>query len=73
MNTFSDIHKQEDILVRLLTDYTDRFYKALKTGYEGQFYNVTRIDEEHGSMLKLYQLESKTTTTDLSTRRSWKC
>lgn len=55
VNTFSDIRKQEDILIRLLTDYTDRFYKALKTGYEGQFYDVIRIDKDHGSMLKLYQ------------------
>lgn len=57
MTTFADIRKQEDILLRLLTDYTDRFYKALKTGYEGQFYDITHIDEEHGSMLKLYQFE----------------
>jgi len=54
---FNDIRKQEDILIRLLTDYTDRFYKALKTGYEGQFYDITHIDENHGSMLKLYQFE----------------
>lgn len=57
VNAFTDIRKQEDILIRLLTDYTDRFYKALKTGYEGQFYDVTCIDEDHGSMLKLYQFE----------------
>lgn len=54
---FSDIKKQEDILIRLLTDYTDRFYKALKTGYEGQFYDVIEMDKDHGSMLKLYQFE----------------
>jgi hypothetical protein len=57
VTTFADIRKQEDILLRLLTDYTDRFYKALKTGYEGQFYDITQIDEDHGSMLKLYQFE----------------
>ncbi len=57
VTTFADIRKQEDILLRLLTDYTDRFYKALKTGYEGQFYDITHIDEEHGSMLKEYQFE----------------
>lgn len=57
VTTFSDIRKQEAILVRLLTDYTDRFYKALKTGYEGQFYDVICMDEDHGSMLKLYQFE----------------
>jgi len=57
VTTFGDIRKQEDILLRLLTDYTDRFYNALKKGYEGQFYDITHIDEEHGSMLKLYQFE----------------
>ena len=54
---FSAIQKQESILVRLLIDYTDRFYKSLKTAYEGQFYDVVRMDEDHGSMLKLYQFE----------------
>ena len=57
ITSFSDIKKQEDILIRLLTDYTDRFYKALKSAYEGQFYDVVRLDKEHGSMLKLYQFE----------------
>jgi len=57
VTTFADICKQEDILLRLLRDYTDRFYKALKTGYEGQFYDITHIDEDHGSMLQLYQFE----------------
>lgn len=57
VTSFADIRKQEDILLRLLTDYTDRFYKALKAGYEGQFYDITHIDEDHGSMLKLYQFE----------------
>ncbi|MDD3758100.1 MAG: DEAD/DEAH box helicase family protein [Advenella sp.] len=57
VKNFADIRRQEDILLRLLTDYTDRFYNALKKGYEGQFYDITHIDEEHGSMLNLYQFE----------------
>ncbi|WP_340162754.1 DEAD/DEAH box helicase family protein [Vreelandella boliviensis] len=57
VRSFSDIRKQEDILIRLLIDYTERFYNALKKGYEGQFYDITHIDEDHGSMLKLYQFE----------------
>ena len=57
VNSFADVRKQEDILLRLLTDYTDRFYKALKGGYEGQFYDVVHMDAEHGSMLKHYQFE----------------
>lgn len=57
VTSFADVRKQEDILLRLLTDYTDRFYKALKSGYEGQFYDVVRMEADHGSMLKLYQFE----------------
>lgn len=57
VTTFSDIRKQENILIRLLTDYTDRFYKSLKAAYEGQFYDIAYIDEDHGSMLKLYQFD----------------
>ncbi|MDZ7854943.1 hypothetical protein [Sphaerotilus sp.] len=57
VNSFADVRKQEDILLRLLTDYTDRFYKALKSGYEGQYYDVVHMDADHGSMLKHYQFE----------------
>lgn len=52
VRNFSDVSKQEDILIRLLIDFTGRFYDALKSGYEGQFYEITYIDEDHGSMLK---------------------
>ena len=61
VTSFASIRKQQDILLRLLIDYTDRFYKALKTAYEGQFYDVTHISEDHGSMLKLYQFEIENT------------
>ena len=71
--SFADIRKQEDILLRLLTDYTDRFYKALKTGYEGQFYDVAHIDEDHGRCSSCTSLRSRTATTIWSIRRSWKC
>ncbi|KRV80110.1 DEAD/DEAH box helicase family protein [Pseudomonas citronellolis] len=54
---YADVRKQEDILVRLLVDYTERFYKALKSGYEGQFYDVVQLDAGHGSMLKGYRFE----------------
>jgi len=57
VTSFADIRKQEDILLELLTNYTDRFYRALKTAYEGQYYDITLIDIDHGSMLKLYQFE----------------
>lgn len=57
LSNFAAIKKQEDMLIRLLMDYTDRFYKALKNAYEGQFYDVIKLDDEHGSMLKLYHFE----------------
>lgn len=44
-----------------MRDYTDRFYKTLKTAYEGQFYDVVRMTEDHGSMLKLYHFEIEDT------------
>lgn len=69
VTTFSDIRKQEDILIRLLTDYTGRFYKALKTGYEGQFYDLAYIDEDHGSMLKLYQFAIENSDDGLAYQR----
>lgn len=56
-NKMADLKRQEDILLRLLCDYTDRFYKALKTAYEGQFYEVINMHEDHGSILKLYHFE----------------
>jgi hypothetical protein len=61
LQAFTDIEKQEDILIRLLTDYTDRFYRTLKNAYEGQFYDVITLDDNHGSMLKLYQFEIENT------------
>jgi hypothetical protein len=57
LRTFGDVLKQETILIRLLLDYTDRFYQALKGAYEGQFFEVDFIDEQHGSMLGSYQFE----------------
>lgn len=54
---FADIEKQQDILIRLLQDYTDRFYKSLKAAYEGQFYDIVNVKEDDDSLLKVYQFE----------------
>lgn len=54
---FGDILKQEEILIRLLQDYTDRFYKSLKTAYEGQFYDIVTVKEDDDTLLKVYQFE----------------
>lgn len=51
------IRKQEDILIRLLQDYTDRFYKSLKTAYEGQFYDIVHIKNDDDALLKVYHFE----------------
>jgi hypothetical protein len=55
--TIADIGKQEEILIRLLQDYTDRFYKSLKTAYEGQFYDIVYVKEEDDTLLKVYHFE----------------
>ncbi|GAA4041426.1 DEAD/DEAH box helicase family protein [Sphingomonas rosea] len=57
LDGFAAVERQQAILIRLLTDFTDRFYQSLKAGYEGQFFEVATVDEQHGSMLKLYEFE----------------
>jgi hypothetical protein len=59
--SFTDLSKQEDILIRLLQDYTDRFYKSLKTAYEGQFYDIVNIKVDDDTLLKVYQFEIEDT------------
>lgn len=57
IRAIADIRKQEDILIRLLQDYTDRFYKTLKIAYEGQFYQVVTVKEGDDALLKMYHFE----------------
>ena len=57
IKTIADIRKQEDILIQLLQDYTDRFYKSLKNAYEGQFYEVVSVRGDDDTMLKVYHFE----------------
>jgi hypothetical protein len=55
--TIADIGKQEEMLIRLLQDYTDRFYKSLKTAYEGQFYDIVHVKDDDDTLLKVYHFE----------------
>ena len=57
IRSIADITKQEDILIRLLQDYTDRFYRALKTAYEGQFYDIVNVKEDDDALLKVYHFD----------------
>jgi hypothetical protein len=57
VSKFSDIQKQEDILIRLLLDYTDRFYKSLKNAYEGQFYDIVELNEDNDAIPKIIHFE----------------
>lgn len=57
IKSIADIKKQEDILIRLLQDYTDRFYKSLKAGYEGQFYDIVHVKETDDAFLKVVHFE----------------
>ncbi|SNY58456.1 Type III restriction enzyme, res subunit [Arsukibacterium tuosuense] len=58
---FADVKKQEDIMLRLLLDYTERFYHTLKNAYEGQFYQVTQVQEDDPGMIKMYHFEIEDT------------
>lgn len=62
---FSDVLRQQDIMVQLLTDYTNRFYQGLKAAYEGKFYDVAPVTEDSGSIIKLYQFEIENTDVGL--------
>jgi hypothetical protein len=57
IRNIADIRKQEDILIRLLQDYTDRFYKSLKMAYEGQFYDIVNVKKDDDTLLKVYHFE----------------
>lgn len=46
VQSFADVKKQEGLLIELLLDYADAFYKSLKAAYEGQFYREKIVDEK---------------------------
>ncbi|MET3482772.1 DEAD/DEAH box helicase family protein [Methylobacterium sp. 1973] len=62
---FDDVLRQQDIMLQLLIDYTDRFYQGLKAAYEGKFYDVSPVTEDSGSIIKLYQFEIENTDAGL--------
>jgi hypothetical protein len=61
LSGFATIRQHEEMLIQLLMEYTDRFYRALKNAYEGQFYDVIKVNEKHGSMLEKYHFEIEDT------------
>ncbi|MEI6797684.1 MAG: DEAD/DEAH box helicase family protein [Pseudomonadota bacterium] len=62
---FAAVVRQQDIMLQLLTDYTDRFYQGLKAAYEGKHYAVAPVTEDSGSIIKLYQFEIENTDVGL--------
>lgn len=54
---FADVEKQQEILIELLKNYTEMFYQRLKAAYENQFFEMTYVTEENGSLLDKYQFE----------------
>ena len=52
---FSSVQKQEGLMLELLADYLEAFYKAMKGAYEGQFYREIVVDEENASMIENYE------------------
>jgi len=57
VNDVAAIGKQEDILIRLLRDYTERFYRSIKEAYEGQFYDIVNLKQEDDALLKIYHFD----------------
>ncbi|HAT8797582.1 TPA: DEAD/DEAH box helicase family protein [Legionella pneumophila] len=57
----ADVFKQEEILIQLLLDYTDRFYKSLKNAYEGSYYDVVKMKDDDEGMLKVYNFGIEST------------
>ncbi|MCP5174030.1 MAG: DEAD/DEAH box helicase family protein [Moraxellaceae bacterium] len=56
-SSLSALKQQEDILIQLLKDYTERFFKSIKNAYEGQFYTVTTVKADDDSLCKIYHIE----------------
>ncbi|UOO81783.1 DEAD/DEAH box helicase family protein [Uruburuella testudinis] len=61
VNSFSDIQKQQALLIDLLLIYTEVFYSRLKGAYEAQFYETVWVDEDNGSMQNHYRFEIEPT------------
>ena len=57
MNQFDRVFQLENIMIQLLTEYVDRFYKTLKNAYEGQHFDLVEVNEEHASLIGLYHIE----------------
>jgi hypothetical protein len=57
IRAMSDICKHEDILIQLLEDYTERFYKSLKSAYEEQFYDVVNVGDDDNLFIRVYHFE----------------
>ena len=65
IRSYSDVFKQQSLLIDLLCDYSDRFYKSLQAAYEAQFYETVEVDEENGSMQNNYQFKLEPTSDGL--------
>ncbi|MFG6591151.1 DEAD/DEAH box helicase family protein [Sulfitobacter sp. 1A12157] len=65
VSSFSDVERQQNVMLQLLTDYTDRFYRGLKAAYEGMYYDVAPVTKDAGSIIKLYQFEIENTDVGL--------
>lgn len=54
---FNDVLKIERILIQLIEEYTERYYKVLKNAYEGQFYEVVNINSDSSSLIESYNIQ----------------
>lgn len=56
VNAFADVEKQQEILLDLLKDYTQRFFNVVKAAYEGQYYEMREVNEAN-NLLGYYRFE----------------
>ena len=61
IRSFSAYAVFQEILIRLLEEYTEAFYQALKKAYEDQFYEVATVSADDDNYIQAYQFEIENT------------
>lgn len=57
LNRFDRVFQLENVMLQLLTEYVDRFYKTLKNAYESEFFDFVEVTSEHTSIIGVYNIE----------------
>lgn len=71
VHCYADIEKQQTILIELLKLYMQRFYQTLKGLYEGQFYEVVEVNEDHPALQNHYHFAFDKENSDIDEREQY--